>query len=339
MLQCDEKSVQQLLNAAESILHASESVAPSCTQLDKLTEHAYQRMSSVYQKAAAVCWRRMYTDACILRTLADLMYDDPPKTSALLCAAVGRLDKAVVIAGACGDGRLELIQDLILEIQTDISRPSSTIGELPPSAAQRPVSLPATFAAPVPRLEIPPSLATFISRLCDRPFVLPGFIRDWPAMNDHPWKSLEYLRSVAGPGRIVPIEVGSDYRSDDWTQKMMDMDDFLGALHRFAHGNPDGSPILYLAQHSIFMQFPALRDDIIVPDYLYASPPVPDNYPDYKPPRNEEQLVMNAWLGPGGTISPAHTVGSDRQRGASTITDLLPRTLSTTATVSRMLPY
>ena len=310
-----------MLNAAESIFLSQESITLGCAELDKVTEHAYQRMSSVYQKAAAVCWRRMYTDACILRTLADLMYDDPPKSAAFLTAAVGRLDKAVVIAGACGDGRLELIQDLIVDIQADIPRSGATIEELPPSAAQQPVALPVTFSMSVPRLEIPPSFTTFLSRLCDRPFVLPGFIRDWPAMNDHPWKSLEYLRSVAGPGRIVPIEVGSDYRSDDWTQKMMDMDAFLDALFRLANGNADGLPVLYLAQHSIFMQFPALRNDIIVPDYLYASPPPPANYPEYTPPHNEDQLVMNAWLGPGGTVSPAHTVGSSEPSDIFPITN------------------
>lgn len=278
-------------------------------QLDAVIEHAYQQMSRAYQKLAPVCWRRMYTDACIFRSLADLILHKSSTTKSSLKVAVARLDRAIIIAGACGEKRLELIQDLITGIQLIIPHSETSGEDLPPSPTTTKIDLPMTFSAPVQRLDSPPSFSTFISRLCSRPFVLPGFIREWPALTDHPWRSLEYLRTVAGPGRVVPIEVGSDYRTDDWTQKMMDMDEFLDALSAFAHGHANGSPILYLAQHSIFMQFPALRDDIIVPDYLYTSLPAPDNYPQYKPPRNEEQLVMNAWLGPTGTVSPAHTVG------------------------------
>lgn len=36
-------------------------------------------------------------------------------------------------------------------------------------------------------------------------------------------------------------------------------------------GGPD-SEGLYLAQHSLFTQFPKLRADILVPDYVYSSP-------------------------------------------------------------------
>ena len=313
LLQCGEDSVAKLLDAAEAILRTPNGREVACAQLDDLIQLAYKEMARAFQKAAPLCWRRMYTDVCILRTLADLVDRESPKTNAVLRAGIGRLDRAIVIAGPCGDGRLELIQDLIAEIQADVT-PADASQELPPSPATRQIALPRTFAGPVSRLEAPPSFSAFTSRLCSQPFVLPGFIRDWPALTDHPWRSLAYLRKVFGPGRVVPIEVGSDYRSDDWTQKMMEMDEFLDALSGFAHGNPKRSPILYLAQHSIFLQFPALRDDIILPDYLYSSPPPQDNYPQYQPPRTEEQLVMNAWLGPAGTVSPAHTVGILNER-------------------------
>ncbi|KAI6007847.1 hypothetical protein EDC04DRAFT_2781048, partial [Pisolithus marmoratus] len=55
-------------------------------------------------------------------------------------------------------------------------------------------------------------------------------------------------------------------------------------------------------------QFPILREDITVPDYVYMSPGPPVSYPNYRPPSNEDQLVINVWFGPKGTISPAHTV-------------------------------
>ncbi|KAG5635828.1 hypothetical protein H0H81_009993 [Sphagnurus paluster] len=126
-------------------------------------------------------------------------------------------------------------------------------------------------------------------------------------MTDHPWRSAAYLRSVAGPGRIVPVEVGDDYRQSDWTQELMGWDDFVASLH--LNDQPPPRPqkkTMYLAQHNLLVQFPSLQADIIVPDYVYASIPPPE-FADYRPPGNEEQLVINMWLGPEGTVSPAHT--------------------------------
>jgi lysine-specific demethylase 8 len=104
----------------------------------------------------------------------------------------------------------------------------------------------------------------------------------------------------------VPVEVGSDYRSDGWSQKFMPWDDFLDYLECSHKSIP--TEVLYLAQHSLLTQFPALRRDIAVPDYVYACPNPTSDFPDYKPPSNDEQLVTNIWFGPKGTISPAHTV-------------------------------
>ncbi|KAF5387104.1 hypothetical protein D9615_001619 [Tricholomella constricta] len=127
-------------------------------------------------------------------------------------------------------------------------------------------------------------------------------------MVEHPWRSAAYLRSVAGPGRIVPVEVGEDYRAHEWTQELIDWEAFLASLHLADQPPPppQRANIFYLAQHNLIQQFPSLRADIVVPDYVYASMDPPE-FTSYKPPGNDEQLVINMWLGPGGTISPAHT--------------------------------
>jgi hypothetical protein len=88
----------------------------------------------------------------------------------------------------------------------------------------------------------------------------------------------------------------------------MGWEDFLATLELSDQPRPPSAAnVLYLAQHDLLMQFPGLRADIIIPDYVYASID-PQEFPDYHPPGNEEELVINAWLGPKGTISPAHTV-------------------------------
>ena len=38
--------------------------------------------------------------------------------------------------------------------------------------------------------------------------------------------SLEYLRRIAGP-RTVPVELGSRYTDEDWSQKLMTLSDFI----------------------------------------------------------------------------------------------------------------
>lgn len=218
------------------------------------------------------------------------------------------------------------------------------------------------------------------------------------------WSDLTYLRRLAGPGRVVPVEVGGDYTQSGWGQKMMPFDEFLDSLElvelvelvetrtggeedgassarrrrietpsggdddeeetgggggpacngattpvstrtadsNMHEGDTDGErqsspssraltttatagaehaprrPIYYLAQHSLFRQFPALISDLLIPDLVYSPPE--HHYPSpslasnagketssYEPPQSEEGYVLNAWLGPGGTKSAAHT--------------------------------
>ena len=238
----------------------------------------------------------------------DLISPQPlDEESAMNC--VSRLDHALIIAGAPGQGMQSLIQHLIQRTQAAYlpRKPKYS-----PKPAIRPTRSPSahipvlsTSSGTIPRLVNPPSLSVFRHELLNKPFILTGFASDWPAMNEHPWHSVEYLRSVAGRGRVIPVEVGKDYRTDDWAQRMMSWDDFLDVLEK---GPTHSQTILYMAQHNLLSQFHALREDILIPDYVYTSPEAPSTYPFYRPPNNEEGLALNAWLGPPGTVSPAHTV-------------------------------
>ena len=280
----------------------------SSRELDQLIERAYISLLASCS-ADPVQWRRLYSDASVLRSLMDLISPQAlDEESAMSC--ISRLDHALIIAGAPGQGMQSLIQDLILKTQTTyLPRKPFMYSSKPAIRPTRPpsVDLPAlsTSSRTIPRLVNPPSLSVFGRELLNKPFILTGFALDWPAMNEHPWHSIDYLRSVAGRGRIVPVEVGKDYRTDDWTQRMMSWDDFLDVLEK---DSTHSQTILYMAQHNLISQFRALREDILIPDYVFTSPKAPATYPFYRPPNNEEELALNAWLGPPGTVSPAHTV-------------------------------
>ncbi|KAI0693005.1 Clavaminate synthase-like protein [Cerioporus squamosus] len=311
LLLCDRGSAETLLQASTSLTGtpAPQQLDDTRSSLVETVQRAHKYMASSGADGSRG-WRRIYTDACLLLAFGDILDFLSSGEKALAYSAVSRLDHAIVIAGAPGEGRMDLLLDLIAGVQSecfDIQRDNPPVQQTTVRRLARTidVGLPSAMQG-VPHLDKPPSLSAFVSRFSQHPFVLPNFLSDWPALNEHPWSSLDYLREVAGPGRVVPVEVGGDYRSDDWTQRMMPWDEFLSSLGE-QHPGESSKPVLYLAQHSLFKQFPALKDDIYVPDYAYSDLDPPDNYPQYVPPASEERLVLNAWLGPAGTVSPAHT--------------------------------
>ena len=239
-------------------------------------------------------WRSLYTDSCIVRAFAISRHS--------LLLAISTLDRAIIIAGPFGDGRLDLILGLIRDFQLPLSQPYVVKAMSPTPSA------PGSFKCTIPQLSFAPTFLTFQSQHSHQPFILRNYAQDWPAMRDRPWRSAAYLRSVAGPGRLVPVEIGKDYRSGDWKQELMDWTDFLSTIDFDDQQSSRNQEIIfYLAQHDLIKQFPALREDIIIPDYVYVSLPCVD-YPDYRPPQHGYEALLNAWLGPKGATSPAHTV-------------------------------
>lgn len=244
-------------------------------------------------------WRMIYTNSCIVRGLAQSIFGSQ-------LTAISTLDRAIIIAGPCGPAKLDLILSIIEKIQSFLTLGHKRTASLPPvihSTSFLPQSSPATITC----IDAP-SFLTFQSTFSKFPFIVRNYARNWPAMNNHPWKSATYLRSIAGPGRIVPVEIGHDYRSTDWKQDLMEWDNFLLTLD--FEDQPSCGPsedLLYLAQHDLTKQFPTLREDIIVPDYVYASLFSGDS-PRYRPPNNDDQIIFNTWLGPKNAMSPAHTV-------------------------------
>merc|ERR1719422_2669872 len=74
----------------------------------------------------------------------------------------------------------------------------------------------------------------------------------------------------------------------DWTQQLMTVESFARDFLC-----PSPSRVGYLAQHQLLDQVPALGQDILTPDYCYTG--------------NSDQPEVNVWIGPAGTVSPAHT--------------------------------
>lgn len=168
-----------------------------------------------------------------------------------------------------------------------------------------------------------PSMEVFEREyLCEqRPVIITDTLGHWPALSNRRW-SLEYLRQVAGY-RTVPIEIGSKYTDDSWTQKLMTVNQFIDHYIK-VDSSTEPQRVGYLAQHQLFSQIPELEHDIVVPDYC-ALPGTKSRHTTDKEncivgdamefPELEsadptdsigEDVDINAWFGPQGTISPLH---------------------------------
>lgn len=147
----------------------------------------------------------------------------------------------------------------------------------------------------VPRLENP-DIQYFLEHhfLPQKPAILTDCIDDWPAMKN--WRNLNYLIQLAGH-RLVPIEIGQNYTTSEWKQKVISFKDFL--IDQFTPENTNIS-IKYLAQHNLFDQIIELKDDIRLPDFCALHQSKNDNV------QSNEEVDVKSWFGPKGTISPMH---------------------------------
>jgi len=151
-------------------------------------------------------------------------------------------------------------------------------------------------------IEVCPSLEHFSSVYIDTgtPVILRNCISHWPAMSHNRW-SPKYIQKIAGC-RLVPVELGSKYTDQQWSQKLMTINEFLEQYVLSSDDATEGQnprEVGYLAQHQLFNQIPRLREDIVVPDYCALSSC--DDVDD-----DESEVDINAWFGPSGTVSPLH---------------------------------
>ncbi|KAI8961619.1 Clavaminate synthase-like protein [Daldinia sp. FL1419] len=318
----------------------------SLERLSDLVSISYSKFYAFLFKDLPVCWRQLYTDASILKFCLILLwtpciYDrdvEGVKTSRELVGRAGRqitelvklLDFALVLAGAAGERRgrkwvnkaIGLLQELWDElgigrgVPDELDGKFSTVEPFTP-----PIRHPIQFADAL-------SMEAFQaymdnpqdSGLGPAPLIIRGSIENWPALTNNPWNKPSYLLSKTfGGRRLVPIEIGRSYVDEGWGQKLVTFGEFLRgyidpslpAVQDSSAGDTistlsRGSPIAYLAQHPLFTQLPVLRNDILIPDYCYTTPPPHPADPSIDQPELDEPL-LNAWFGPPGTITPLHT--------------------------------
>jgi lysine-specific demethylase 8 len=126
----------------------------------------------------------------------------------------------------------------------------------------------------------------------NEPVVIEDLIHHWRAV--WRWKDVSYLRSISGY-RTVPVEIGQHYIHTDWSQHLMTLNEFIDiyiTAEKPPSNHEDAGKIGYVAQTELFEQIPKLKADFTIPEYTSMS--------------EKDTLIVHAWYGPGGTISPLH---------------------------------
>lgn len=265
-------------------------------------------------------WRRLYTDTAILQGIATLMTEEgfgelDAERAQTISGSIRDLDIAIVQCGAPGYERLDMLHQVIQLLQERISAKERTIEVRPaPSNVVSDLEKCDDYCLAkqtVRQMDTIPSLRQYQQELHKTPLVVRGYALDWPALKDdhRHWSDINYLLRVAGPSRVVPVEIGRLYLDKDWSQAIILWTEFLESSGWDKSKGSQADQVIYLAQHNLFKQFPQLEEDIVVPDIVYACPPSPSSFIQYSPPLDEdgtEICVKNAWIGPKGTTSPPH---------------------------------
>ncbi|KAH1184015.1 hypothetical protein KIL84_014631 [Mauremys mutica] len=243
-----EESVISLLQQARDLLYGagslcSGSTRETCLQVSEIIiDYSWEKLNIGTWRDVDKDWRRVYSYGCLFKVLC-------------MCSEQGTIADTIRV---CDMGLLmgaSILDNILVRIinvlQKHLTYGKRSAQEDTKESQRKKIrndhtTVPSIKSEEViPRLHCP-SLEHFRENymIPQKPVILEGIVDHWPCMKK--W-SLDYLRQIAGC-RTVPVEVGSRYTDEEWSQTLMIVNDFIDQY--IVNKNSIG----YLAQHQLFDQ-------------------------------------------------------------------------------------
>ncbi|XP_020290969.1 lysine-specific demethylase 8-like isoform X2 [Pseudomyrmex gracilis] len=291
-------SIINMLHTSDKLLTQEKWISTSITRVEACLDRTWETLNSGYWKDVPIEYRYCYSLCTVVKAiLLELQYKvtadnlkDKEKEKIVLKNIINQIDRGILLGAP-----LSSVPNLLTNIATKLNNCCIDSGAT--NIKEISINHEGTnflISNNPERYFEKPSMETFYNKIFmpKFPAILTGCISHWKALTL--WKNPDYLNKIAGT-RTVPIEIGSRYTEEDWTQHLVNFSEFLQN-----HIIASNSQIGYLAQHQLFEQIPELKEDFEIPEYCCFSDT--EDSDDV----NSPEVDVNAWFGPANTLSPLH---------------------------------